>query len=88
MKKIVSLLLILCLALGMVSLASADEEFVLDSGRRAFCYKTSDASTCHVIIDGSDINPSGNALIKITIGSADLWLYTYKDLANMVDKGF
>jgi oligopeptide transport system substrate-binding protein len=30
MKKIVSLLLILCLALGMVSLASADEEFVLD----------------------------------------------------------
>lgn len=65
-----------------------DEEFVLDSGRRAFCYKTSDASTCHVIIDGSDINPSGNALIKITIGSADLWLYTYKDLANMVDKGF
>ena len=30
MKKIVSLLLILCLALGMVSLASADEPFVLD----------------------------------------------------------
>ena len=65
-----------------------DEEFVLDSGRRAFCYKTSDVSTCHVIIDASDINPSGNALIKITIGSVDSWLYTYKDLANMVDKGF
>ena len=41
-----------------------------------------------VVDDGSDINPSGNALIKITIGSADSWLYTYNDLANMVDKGF
>ena len=63
------------------------EEFVLDSGRRAFSYKTSDASTCHVIIEAGDII-SGNGIIKITIGSADSWMYSYKDIANMVDKGF
>lgn len=63
------------------------EEFVLDSGRRAFSYKTSDASTCHVIIEAGDII-SGNGLIKITIGSADSWMYSHTDIANMVDKGF
>jgi hypothetical protein len=64
------------------------EEFTLDSGRQAFTYKTSDASTCHVIINADDITDSGHALIKITIGSADAWLYSYKDIANMVDRGF
>lgn len=64
-----------------------DEEFTLDSGRRAFCYKTSDASTCHVIIEADGII-SGNGLIKITIGSADSWMYSHQDIANMVDKGF
>ena len=64
------------------------EEYTLDSGRRAFCYKTNDANTLHVIIEANDIVTSGNGIIKITIGSADSWLYSQDQIANMVDQGF
>lgn len=64
------------------------KQFTLDSGRRAFCYKTNDASADHVIIESDGIGLSGTGLIKITIGSADSWLYSYTDIANMVDRGF
>ena len=64
------------------------EEYTLKSGRRAFCYKTSDANTLHVIIDAKDLVTSGNCLIKISIGSADSWYYSQEQIANMVDSGF
>ncbi len=64
------------------------EKFTLDSGRRAFCYKTNDAGNIHVIIENDGIGQSGTGLIKMTIGSADSWLYSYTDIANMVDRGF
>ena len=64
------------------------EDYTLDSGRKAFCYKTSDANTYHIIIEANDIVVSGNGTVKITIGSADSWLYSRQDIANMVDKGF
>ena len=64
------------------------EEYTLESGRRAFSYKTSDANTCHMIIDAKGIVSSGNGQIKITVGSADSWEYSLEQIANMVDKGF
>ena len=64
------------------------EEYILKSGRRAFCYKTSEANTLHVIIDAKDLVTSGNCLIKISIGSADSWYYSQSQIADMVDDGF
>ena len=64
------------------------EDYTLDSGRKAFCYKTNDANTCHIIIEANDIVASGSGTVKLTIGSEDSWLYSRKDIANMVDKGF
>lgn len=64
------------------------EEYVLDSGRKAVCYKTNDASIYHIIIEANDLVSSGDGIIKITIGSADKWLYSRQDIANMVDNGF
>lgn len=64
------------------------EEFTLESGRRAFIYKTSDANTSHIIIEANDIASSGNCLVKVTVGSAGSWLYSVRDIANMVGNGF
>lgn len=64
------------------------EEYTLDSGRRAVCFRTNDETSLHVIIEANDIISSGTGVIKITIGSADSWYYTQKQIANMVDKGF
>ena len=64
------------------------EEYTLKSGRRAFCYKTSDANTLHVLIEAKDLVESGNCLVKLTIGSPDDWYYSQEQIANMVDDGF
>ena len=64
------------------------EEYTLKSGRRAFCYKTSDANTLHVLIEAKDLVESGNCLVKLTIGSPDAWYYSQEQIANMVDDGF
>lgn len=64
------------------------EEYTLPSGRRAFCYKTSEANTLHVIIDAKDLVTTGNCLVKISIGSADAWPYSQSKIADMVDNGF
>ena len=65
-----------------------DGRYTLESGRRAFCFNTSDASTCHIIIEANDIVTSETGLIKITVGSVDSWEYSLEQIANMVDKGF
>ena len=64
------------------------EEYTLKSGRRAFCYKTSDANTLHVLIEAKDLVESGNCLVRLTIGSPDAWYYSQEQIADMVDDGF
>ena len=64
------------------------EEFTLSSGRQAFSYSSDIDNTYHIVIDANGIVDSGNGVIKISVGKADQWSLSYKEITEMVDAGF
>ncbi len=67
---------------------SITKEFVLSSGREAFCYNTDIDNTYHMAIDADGIVESGNGIIKISVGNADKWPLSVEEITEMVDAGF
>ena len=65
------------------------KEITLNSGRKAFYYNVpNDGTNCHIMIDASEIVPSGKGVINCYVGSQGSWEYTEEKIATMIDNGF